>query len=63
MEEAILADLLRRSGRFEEAEIVCQQGLEADPDDIVKQVLAFQAQLVRQRDRTRHTIEEVEGEE
>lgn len=63
MEEAILADLLRRSGRFEEAEMVCRQGLDAGAEDVVKQVLTFQARLARQHDRKPYTIEEVEGAE
>jgi len=55
-EEAILCDLLRRSGQFDQAKPVCQEGLAKDPDDKIRQMLVFQQKLVLRQDRERYTI-------
>ncbi|GAB4197801.1 MAG: hypothetical protein OHK0022_16400 [Roseiflexaceae bacterium] len=41
-EEALLADLLRRSGQFERAAATCQDGLARDPEPPLRQILLFQ---------------------
>jgi len=58
-DEAIMADLLRRSGNFEKVESVCQSGLEKRPDEIIEKMLLFQKELARKKDVKCHTIAEV----
>ena len=57
-EEAILADLLRRSGRFDEVPFLCRRGMKNASSDVLRKVLAFQMSLAARRDRERHCIEE-----
>ena len=57
-EEAILSDLLRRSGQFELADKTCDEGLKKEPEEIVSQVLRFQKALIGKSDVTCHTIAE-----
>ena len=38
-EEAILVDLLRRTGRFAEAETLCREGLGRSPEELITKVL------------------------
>jgi len=57
-EEAILTDLLRRSGRFAEAEEMIAQGLAKNPPSTLRCVLLYQRQLCRQRDIAAHTVQE-----
>lgn len=57
-EQILLADLLRRSGRFEEVEAVCEEGLRANPNKLVREVLAFQKRLALLKDDRAHRIEE-----
>ncbi len=59
VEEAILADLLRRSGQFDQVGTICLEGLAKDPEDIVRQILVFQQALALRQDRECHTIAEV----
>lgn len=56
--QVILADLLRRSGRFEEVEAVCEEGLRTNPIPVVREVLAFQKRLALLKDDRGHRIEE-----
>ena len=58
VEDAILADLLRRSGQFEKAETVCQNGLDEEPEAMVKTILRFQQSLARRKDAGCYTIGE-----
>jgi len=57
-EQVLLADLLRRSGCFEQVAAVCQEGLRANPTQLVREVLAFQEVLARLKDDRAHRIEE-----
>ena len=58
-EEAILADLLRRSGNFEAVAEICKQGLEKNPEDLVKKILLFEQHLSKQKNEKCYTIEEM----
>ncbi|NOX63583.1 MAG: hypothetical protein GXP42_16795 [Chloroflexi bacterium] len=58
-EEAILTDLLRRSGRFDEATAMIRRGLARTPEDVIREALLFQRALCEQRDVARHTLDEV----
>ena len=55
-EEAILADLLRRSGQFDKVETACQNGLEEKPGEIVEKILHFQQTLARRKDAGCYTV-------
>ena len=63
VEEAILADLLRRSGDFEKVGMVCEQGLKKEPEEIVKKILLFQQSLSSKKDAECYTIEEMDESE
>ena len=56
LEEAIIADLLRRSGRFDEVEAICEEGLAKSPEEVVAQVLRYQESLARAEDTGCYTI-------
>ena len=58
VQEAILADLLRRSGQFDKVETVCQTGLEEGPEAMVKTILHFQQSLARRKDTGCYTVAE-----
>lgn len=58
-EEAVLADLLRRSGNFEEVEAMCKQGLEKNPEKLIKNILLFEQHLSHQKDEKCYTIQEM----
>jgi len=58
VEEAILADLLRRSGQFELALKVCDEGLRKNPERIISDILRFQKVLIGRSDVARHTVAE-----
>lgn len=55
-EEAILADLLRRSGRFDEAIEASRTGLGRAQEEIVRNVLSCEIELAGQRDSECHSI-------
>jgi hypothetical protein len=61
-EEAILSDLLRRSGQFDQVEPVCQEGLAKNPDDTIRQILVFQQKLALWQSRERYTIADAAAE-
>lgn len=58
---AIMTDLLRRSGRFEEALALIEENLDGITEDIVKKILMFQKKLISQSDTRCHTISECLG--
>ncbi len=58
LEEAILVDLLRRAGRFEEALRLCEDRLSKEPDETVKVILLYQKALIGKSDNGRHTLAE-----
>ncbi len=55
-EEAILSDVLRRSGRFSEAEEMIERGLALDPAETVRHTLLFQRHLCSRRDAGVYTV-------
>ena len=55
---AILVDLLRRSGRFDQARRVIAERCSTIADDIILRVLDFQIRLIDQDDESCHTIAE-----
>ncbi len=57
----VLVDLLRRAGRHEEAAAELAQGAGDGVDDVIEQILSFQAELVRAGDVGCHRIEEALG--
>lgn len=59
---AILVDLLRRSGQFEQARQVIEKQRGRISDDIIASVLEFQTVLIDKKDLTCHTIYEAHEE-
>ena len=57
-ETAVLIDLLRRSGRFEEASALSTQLSQEKLPDVLRQVTAFQNTLIARQDAGCHTVEE-----
>jgi hypothetical protein len=57
-EDAVLADLLRRSGEFEPAVTAVQVGVLKRPVEIIRRMLYYQVALVMERDIAAHTIQE-----
>jgi len=62
LEEAIMVDLLRRSGQFELALNTCEYGLKKNPERIISDILRFQKVLISKSEVACHTIGEVTGE-
>ncbi|MGV6852048.1 MAG: DUF2225 domain-containing protein [bacterium] len=56
--EAITIDLMRRSGMFQEALKLCSIAKAADIEDIIKQVIQYEEQLISKEDMDTHTISE-----
>ena len=59
---AILVELLRRSGRLDEARTVLDQGPAGQAEEAIVQVLRYQEQLIARGDTGRHTIAEAFGD-
>ncbi len=57
-DEALLADLLRRAGRFREARAVVKETLEKNPEPVIADILRLQARLIAASDRGVHTVAE-----
>jgi hypothetical protein len=55
-EEAILADLFRRSGQFDKARTMCEVGIGKKPTEVIEQVLNYQIALAAKQDTDCHTI-------
>ena len=55
-EDAIIVDLLRRSGRWEEALSRCRSGLAKDPEPRTAKILEYQARLIQGRDTRSHWL-------
>ncbi|MBM3149469.1 MAG: DUF2225 domain-containing protein [Chloroflexi bacterium] len=55
-EEALIVDLLRRVGEFDEALKVCNDGLKKSPDEILTAVLKLQIRLINSKDVAGHTV-------
>jgi len=56
--QAIIVDCLRRSSRGTEALAIISQALEQDYDDVIRQALIFQKQLIERGDVACHRVEE-----
>lgn len=56
--EALLTDVLRRSGQFDTAAAVCRQGLAVVENQVIQAVLRYQQSLIQQQEVGCHTIEE-----
>ena len=57
-DEALLADLLRRAGRFREARAVVAETLEKNPEPVIADIMRLQARLIAASDRGAHTVAE-----
>lgn len=57
-DEAVLADLLRRAGRFREARTVVKEVLEKNPEPIIADIMRLQARLIAASDRSARTVAE-----
>lgn len=57
-EEAILADLCRRSEQFDRVAPLCKQGLAKNPVMVIQQILDYQIVLANKHDTACHRIEE-----
>lgn len=57
-EAAVVVDLLRRSGQFDEAEAECAEGLRAVTDEVVRAVLLYERKLIGAGDDGRHSVDE-----
>ena len=63
-EEALIIDLLRRIGEFDEAQRRCLTELEKTfHSDLVWDILYFEKKLIENRDRGCHTVDEAEASE
>jgi len=61
-EFALVTDVLRRAGRFEDALIACTEGIATeDLNPVIEHVLLFEKTLVQRRDTKRHSLAEVPG--
>ena len=58
-EEALIVDLLRRSGQFELALSMCDERLEKEPEKFIHDVLVYQKNLIEKADVDRHTTSEI----
>ena len=62
-EEAVIADLMRRSGQFKPALEICEEGLRRGPEELIASILNFQKKLIEESDVGCHTVDEaVEGQ-
>ncbi|MDV2481354.1 DUF2225 domain-containing protein [Methanoculleus sp. Wushi-C6] len=57
-DEALLADLLRRAGRFREARAVVAETLEKNPQPLIADIMRLQGRLIAASDRGAHTVAE-----
>ena len=61
--EAVMADLLRRSGKFELALEYCEKGLKKETEELIEKILKFEMELINESDVGCYTIAEATGEE
>jgi len=57
-EEALMTDLLRRSGQFDLALSICEKGLKKNPEQIISHILQLQKILIGREDVDCHVISE-----
>ncbi len=58
VEEALLADIMRRAGEFESALSVCEAGMAKDLDEVMRGVLQYEKVLIARHDTACHTVDE-----
>lgn len=58
IEEAVLADLFRRTGQFDRVPVICHRGIAKKPSAMILQMLNFQIGLARKQDEACHVIDE-----
>lgn len=58
-EEAVIVDLLRRSGQFELAMQLCDERLAMKPDTFIRRIMKYQKQLIEKGDIDRHSTSEI----
>ena len=58
-EDALVVNILRRSGRFEDALSRCRSGLDRSSDPKSRRILEFESALIGRRDVGRHWLDEV----
>ena len=58
-DQLILAETLRRLGRFDEARDCCHRGLSGRPADPIRSVLEFELELLSAEDTAPHAVAEV----
>jgi uncharacterized protein (DUF2225 family) len=56
-EEALLTDILRRAGEFEQAAAVAHEGLNRQAEETVAKVIQYQLRLIDQQDTACYTVE------
>jgi uncharacterized protein (DUF2225 family) len=61
-EEAVIVDLLRRSGQLDAALRMCKERLEKDPEEFIHDVLVYQIKLIEKSDVARHVTAEITSE-
>lgn len=59
VEEVVLADLCRRTGRFDEAARWAEQGVRRQPQEMVRRGLEMEFSLARQKERGAHALDEL----
>jgi hypothetical protein len=57
-EEALMVDLLRRSGQFDLAFSICEKGLKKNPERMISQILQLQKMLIGRQNIARHTVQQ-----
>jgi hypothetical protein len=60
--EFVLIDVLRRAGRWAEADAQAQRVVDSAPDAITKNVVLLERRLIAARDQARHSVADVEQE-
>jgi hypothetical protein len=58
-DQLLLADTLRRLGRFEEARGCCHRGLSGRPGEPIRSLLEFEGELITSGDTEPHPVSEV----
>lgn len=61
-EGALIVDLLRRAGQFEEALRICDNGLKKKPEKLLADILRFEKMLIGEADNTCHLLSEATKE-
>jgi hypothetical protein len=60
-EQVLLADVLRRSERFEEAKLECESGFRLKPDKVISDILRLEQMAIENRDPSCYNMSQVEA--